>query len=88
MYMRKIIVLLSVMLLLSSCGEYNRLLKSQDADLKYSYAKKYFNQKKYTRAATLLEEIVQYFRGRAEAEESLYLLAHTQDTACNQGYRT
>ncbi|MDR1097432.1 MAG: outer membrane protein assembly factor BamD [Tannerella sp.] len=76
--MKKIIVLLSVMmLLLSSCGEYNKLLKSQDADMKYSYAKKYFNQKKYVKSATLLEEIVQYFRGRTEAEESLYLLAQS-----------
>jgi outer membrane protein assembly factor BamD len=76
--MKKIIVLLSVMmLLLFSCGEYNKLLKNQDADLKYSYAKKYFNQKKYIKSATLLEEIVQYFRGRTEAEESLYLLAQS-----------
>jgi outer membrane protein assembly factor BamD len=66
-----------MMLLFSSCGEYNKLLKSQDPDLKYSYAKKYFNQKKYVRSATLLEEIVQYFRGRTEAEESLYLLAQS-----------
>jgi len=63
--------------LLSSCGEYNKLLKSQDPELKYSYAKKYFNQKKYVKSATLLEEVVQYFRGRSEAEESLYLLAQS-----------
>jgi outer membrane protein assembly factor BamD len=42
-------------------------------DLKYSYAKKYFNEKKYVRSATLLEGLIMYFRGRAEAEESLYL---------------
>ena len=65
------------MLLFSSCGEYNKILKSQDADLKYSYAKKYFNQKKYVKSATLLEEVVHYFRGRPEAEECLYLLAQS-----------
>ena len=65
------------MMLFSSCGEYNKLLKSQDAELKYSYAKKYFNQKKYVKSATLLEEVIQYFRGRSEAEESLYLLAQS-----------
>jgi outer membrane protein assembly factor BamD len=75
---KKIVLFISLMmLLLSSCGEYNKLLKSQDADLKYSYAKKYFNEKKYVKSATLLEEIVQYFRGRTEAEESLYLLAQS-----------
>jgi len=64
-------------MLFSSCGEYNKLLKSTDAELKYSYAKKYFNQKKYVRSATLLEEVVQPFRGRSEGEESLYLLAQS-----------
>lgn len=76
--MKKVVLLISVMMMLfSSCGEYNKLLKSQDPDLKYSYAKKYFNQKKYVRSATLLEEVVQYYRGRTEAEESLYLLAQS-----------
>ena len=65
------------MMLFSSCGEYNKILKTQDADLKYSYAKKYFNKKKYVKSATLLEEIVYYFRGRPEGEEVLYLLAQS-----------
>ena len=75
---KKIILLVcAVVMLCSSCGEYNKLLKSQDVDLKYSYAKKYFNQKKYVRSAALLEDIIQYFRGRSEAEELLYLLAQS-----------
>ena len=52
-------------------------MKINDAEYKYSYAKKYFNQKKYVKSATLLEDVVQYFRGRAEAEESLYMLAQS-----------
>ena len=76
--MKKIVLLTSMMMVLfSSCGEYSKLLKSQDADLKYSYAKKYFNQKKYVKSATLLEEVIHYYRGRSEAEESLYLLAQS-----------
>ena len=75
---KKIVLLTcAMMMLFSSCGEYNKILKSQDVDLKYSYAKKYFNQKKYVKSATLLEEIVQYFRGRTESEESIYLLAQS-----------
>lgn len=74
---RSTIGMVALMLLFSSCGEYNKLLKSQDPDLKYSYAKKYFNEKKYVKSAALLEEVVQYYRGRPEAEESLYLLAQS-----------
>ena len=62
---------------LSSCGEYNNILKSTDYELKYSYAKKYFNAKQFTKSATLLEELVTIFRGTAYAEESLYLLAQS-----------
>lgn len=76
--MKKVVYLMWMMIvLLSSCGEYNKILKSTDYELKYSYAKKYFNAKKYSRAASLLDELVPVFRGTANAEESLYLLAQS-----------
>ena len=75
---KKTVLLTGVLLMLfSSCGEYNFLLKTNDSELKYSYAKKYFNQKKYVRSATLLEDVVHYFRGFEQGEESLYLLAQS-----------
>lgn len=37
--MKKVVFLLMMMtVLLSSCGEYNKILKSTDYELKYSYA--------------------------------------------------
>ena len=69
-------ILLSV-LLFASCGEYNKILKSSDYELKYEYAKKYYAEKKYTKASTLLEDIVPMFKGTDKAEESLYLLAQS-----------
>ncbi len=71
------IAILSISLLFSSCGEYNSVLKSTDYEMKYSYAKKYYNEKKYARSATLLEELVPIFKGLSYAEESLYLLAQS-----------
>lgn len=75
--MKKIVFFLMVAVLLTSCGEYSKILKSTDYELKYSYAKKFFNQKQYTKSATLLEELVTIFKGSAYAEESLYLLAQS-----------
>jgi outer membrane protein assembly factor BamD len=66
-----------VLYVLSSCGEYNKVLKSTDSDYKYSYAKKCFNAKQYSKSATLLEELYSIFKGTAYAEESLYLLAQS-----------
>ena len=76
--MKKVVFLLMMItVLLSSCGEYNKILKSTDYELKYSYAKKYFNAKQYSKSATLLDELVPIFKGTANAEESLYLLAQS-----------
>lgn len=73
----KPIYFLLAAVLLSSCGEYNKILKSTDQELKYTYAKKYFDEKKYERSITLLEELVPYFKGTSRAEESLYLLGQS-----------
>ena len=73
----KIIFLLFTVLLHFSCGEYNKVLKNPDYEVRYEYAKKYFNDGKYSRAATLLEDLVTMFKGTAHAEESLYLLAQS-----------
>lgn len=45
--------------------------------MKYTYAKKYFEEKKYSRSISLLEELVPYLKGTGQAEESLYLLGQS-----------
>ncbi|MDE5751495.1 MAG: outer membrane protein assembly factor BamD, partial [Duncaniella sp.] len=62
-------------LLLSSCGEYQRVLKSTDPDYHLEFAKRAFEEKKYTQAATALEPVVTVFKGTEKAEDALYLLA-------------
>lgn len=69
-----IIALLAAALGLTSCGEYNKLLKSTDYDYKYEAAKSYFAKGQYTRAATLLNELIAILKGTDKAEESLYML--------------
>lgn len=62
---------------LSSCGEYNKVLKSQDYEYKYEAAKSYFAKGQNSRAATILEELVTILKGTTNGEESLYMLAMT-----------
>lgn len=69
-----IIALLAAALGLTSCGEYNKLLKSTDYDYKYEAAKSYFAKGQYNRAATLLNELIAILKGTDKAEESLYML--------------
>lgn len=65
---------LLAVLLLSSCGEYNKLLKSTDIEYKYEAAKNYFAKGQYNRAATLLNELITFLKGTSNGEESLYML--------------
>ena len=63
------------MLFGTACSEYNRILKSADVDEKYEYAKMYYENGKYMKAATLLGDVVPIYRGTEQAEEALYLYA-------------
>ena len=58
----------------SSCGEYNKILKYADYEYKYEAAKSYFGKGQYTKAASLLEEVVTILKGTSNGEESLYML--------------
>lgn len=61
-------------LLLGGCGEYSKVLKSRDIDVRYAYAKKAYDQKKYLQAVTLLSDLIQPLRGSERGEEALFLL--------------
>ncbi|KAA6302310.1 MAG: Outer membrane protein assembly factor BamD [Candidatus Ordinivivax streblomastigis] len=74
----KLIYFSCLLTLLTACGEYNKLLKSTDTMAKYEAAKKYFDTKKYTRAATLLEDVVPMLRASSYGGEAVYLQAQTQ----------
>lgn len=73
--MYKYLILTISVLLLSSCGEYQRVQKSNDYNYKFEYAKRAFEEGKYVQAATILQDVVTVMKGSDRAEESLYLLA-------------
>lgn len=61
-------------LVLSSCGDFNQVVKSQDYDYKYEAAKSYYAAGQYTKAYQVLEELFMMFKGTERGEESLYML--------------
>ncbi len=61
----------------TSCGEYNKVLKSTDYEYKYEAAKSYFGKGQNTKAAAILEELITILKGTDKAEESLYMLGMT-----------
>lgn len=82
--MKKIILLLSVVFILTSCGEYQQVLKSKDTGLKYSTAENLYNEakeedsrKKYRKALRLFEQLMPEFRGKPQGQKLAFLFADT-----------
>ncbi len=71
---RRFLLIISLIMVLCSCGEYNKVMKSSDYNYKYTYAKQAFENKKYTQAYTILADLVPIFRSTEKGEECLYLL--------------
>jgi outer membrane protein assembly factor BamD len=71
------IIFTSVLLLASSCGEYEKLLKSTDYDLKKIKAREYFDAGQYVKSSELIGQILPRFRATGEAEELNWLNAQS-----------
>lgn len=70
-------VFLIILVLLSSCGEYEKLLKSTDYDLKKVKAKEYFDNGQFVKSSELLGQILPRYRGSEEAEDLNWINAQS-----------
>jgi outer membrane protein assembly factor BamD len=73
----KLYIFLIVPLLLSSCGAYEKLLKSTDYDLKIAKAKEYFEDGQYVKTTELLEQIIPRYRATEQAEDFFWMNARS-----------
>lgn len=67
--------LVVVLVVLASCGEYQKLLKSTDYELKYTKAMAYYEAEDLVKATTLFDELVSIYRGSDKAEKLTYCYA-------------
>ena len=61
--------------LLISCSDYQKLLKSDDAELKYNKAVEYFEKGDFMRASTLFDAVATYYKGTDRSETVLNYMA-------------
>lgn len=66
---------LPLLLMQMGCSDYLRVQKSADPSLKYSYAKRYYNEGKYGRVADLMIDVLPHYDGTQEGAQALYLMA-------------
>jgi outer membrane protein assembly factor BamD len=74
---RLAVALLLLTLVLGSCSEYSKILKSTNTEEKYTYAVKAYENKEYYKALPILEELIGVTRGTGRAEDVFYYYAKT-----------
>ena len=68
---------LTMILLISSCNEYQKVLNNEDMNVKYKAAEEYYNNGEYRRANRILEQLVPAYRGKPQAERLVYFFANS-----------
>lgn len=71
----RLYIIIAIAIVISSCGEYEKLLKSTDYELKKTKAREFFNAQQYARAAELFSQVIPRFRATGESEELNWLNA-------------
>jgi outer membrane protein assembly factor BamD len=64
----RVFIVLIISLLVVSCSEYEKLLKSPDFELKKNKAKEYYDKGQFTKSSGLLTQILPRYRATEDAE--------------------
>jgi len=75
--MKQFFFLTVALLVLSSCNEYQKILKNEDVKAKYDMAQKYYEEKDFKRANRLFEQIAPKYAGKPQGERVMFFLADT-----------
>ena len=70
-------IFFSLLIALTACSEYQKVLKSKDVDYKYDMALQYFNDKEYVKAQTLLDDVAAYYKGTERSQDVTIYLARS-----------
>jgi outer membrane protein assembly factor BamD len=75
--MNKFLYAVLISILLSSCSEYQRALKSEDVAVKFAAATTKYDKGKYNKAIRLFEQIAPAYRGKPQAEKMFYMFSQS-----------
>lgn len=73
-----LLILISVSMLWSGCGEHRKVLRSDDMQYKYDKALQYMEDEKFAKAYPLLDELYIMYRGSEKGEKIAYTLAQCE----------
>ena len=71
------IFILMVGIMLSSCGEYQKVLNKGTSQEQYKLATELYDQQKFNKAIQLFEKITPSYRGKPQMERIQYMVAQS-----------
>ncbi len=74
--MKNNILILIAVFLVAGCGGINKILKNKDPEYKLRIAEQYFAKKKYSKAQSLYEDVMPFYRSQKEFEDIYYKFAY------------
>ena len=75
--MKKFLAIVAIVVLFSSCNEYQKAIKSEDAAVKFTVATKLYEAGKYAKAIRLFEQIAPAYKGKPQAEKMFYIYSQS-----------
>ncbi|MEO6348519.1 MAG: outer membrane protein assembly factor BamD [Aquaticitalea sp.] len=75
--MKNYLVALLAFITLSSCGEYQKALKSEDTAVKFAKGTELYDAGKYNKANRLFAQIVPNYRGKPQAEKLMFMYSNS-----------
>ncbi len=73
--MRQLLSILFFLAVLSSCSEYQKVLKNEGVKAKYDMAENFYNEGDYKRANRLFEQIAPKYVGKPQGERVMFFFA-------------
>lgn len=77
MVSKKLVSLFLLVVLVTSCGEYQKALKTEDVAVKFEMATRLYDTGKYNDAIRLIEQIAPAYRGKPQAEKLFYMFSQS-----------
>ena len=73
--MKKLLYSISIIILISSCSEYQKALNSDEVSVKFNLGTELYDAEKYSKASRLFAQILPQYRGKPQAQKLTYMQA-------------
>ena len=73
--MKKLLYSISILILISSCSEYQKALNSDEVSVKFTLGTELYDAEKYSKASRLFAQILPQYRGKPQAQKLTFMQA-------------